>query len=601
MSFLAPLYALAAFAIGLPILFHLIQRRPQGKLNFSSLMFLTPSPPRITRRSRISNWLLLLLRAAALLLLACAFARPFIRTAIERNVALPARRMLLLVDTSASMRQQGVWARTQEVVEQVLADLQPGDEIALTTFDRSTHNLVAFNDGAPRTLAQRAELIRKAWKNTHPTWYATDLGSALMAGADLLRDRESTVDEPLPQQILLVSDLQASGNVERVRDFAWPADLTVEVRDVSAPTAENARATLLFGDTVNPSGDAADETAASEDASVTTDLQTVRVRVENGPDARDEELRLGWVNSQGRLLDEKEFIVHVPPGASRVVRVTQPPGEAVALQLAGDTEQFDNLTYIAHSSRQQKLVLFIGTSTEDPRSSLFYYLERAPFDSPRVTYQVQSQSPEQPLLEIDPVKTPFVVYSDAPPMTHASGLQQYVRAGGSLLIVLPQSPAPDQQAANTHSLDGLRTLSGDASLTSHEAKVADYRMLSEIDFSHPLFKPFADPRYGDFTRVHFWRHRVLDYDANTWAAAAYFDDRSPAILHQRVEQGHLWLLAAGWQPDESQLALSTKFVPLLSGMLDPSHGANELRSEAETGSSIDVREAGDKAQVQFPD
>ena len=78
MSFLTPLYILGALAIAAPIVFHLIRRTPRGEVPFSSLMFLSPSPPRLTRRSRLDHWLLLLLRAAALCLLAFAFARPFL-------------------------------------------------------------------------------------------------------------------------------------------------------------------------------------------------------------------------------------------------------------------------------------------------------------------------------------------------------------------------------------------------------------------------------------------------------------------------------------------------------------------------------------------
>jgi hypothetical protein len=76
-SLLAPLYFFGAMAIGLPILFHLIRRRPKGEVEFSSLMFLRPTPPRLTRKSRLDNWPLLLIRALALILLAAAFARPF--------------------------------------------------------------------------------------------------------------------------------------------------------------------------------------------------------------------------------------------------------------------------------------------------------------------------------------------------------------------------------------------------------------------------------------------------------------------------------------------------------------------------------------------
>ena len=76
MNFLAPLFALGMLAVGLPILFHLIRRSPKERMPFSSLMFLSPSPPRLAKRSRIDQWLLLLLRATALVLLAIAFMRP---------------------------------------------------------------------------------------------------------------------------------------------------------------------------------------------------------------------------------------------------------------------------------------------------------------------------------------------------------------------------------------------------------------------------------------------------------------------------------------------------------------------------------------------
>ncbi len=52
MSFLTPFYVLGALAIAAPIILHLIRRTPKGEVPFSSLMFLAPTPPRLTRRSR---------------------------------------------------------------------------------------------------------------------------------------------------------------------------------------------------------------------------------------------------------------------------------------------------------------------------------------------------------------------------------------------------------------------------------------------------------------------------------------------------------------------------------------------------------------------
>ncbi len=136
MSLLTPLYLLGLAAISLPILFHLIRRTPRGRQAFSSLMFLSPSPPRLTRRSRIEQWLLLLLRAAALILLAIAFARPFLRHAANLSWAgVRGRRVVILLDTSASMQRRGLWQQAVARVERTLSGLEVVDEVALFTFD----------------------------------------------------------------------------------------------------------------------------------------------------------------------------------------------------------------------------------------------------------------------------------------------------------------------------------------------------------------------------------------------------------------------------------------------------------------------------------
>src|SRR5688500_4242990 len=102
MGLLTPLYLAGLAALSLPILFHLIRRTPRGRQAFRSLMFLTPSPPRLTRRSRLDHLLLLLLRAAVLALLALAFARPFLREATMLPLSdAPARRVAILLDQSA--------------------------------------------------------------------------------------------------------------------------------------------------------------------------------------------------------------------------------------------------------------------------------------------------------------------------------------------------------------------------------------------------------------------------------------------------------------------------------------------------------------------
>jgi hypothetical protein len=145
MSLLTPLYILGLSAIVAPIVLHLIRRSPRGEVPFSSLMFLSPTPPSVTRRSRLDHWLLLLLRATALALLAFAFARPFLRQAALRdNGEVPRRRIALLIDTSASMRRGDLWSQAKAKASRVIADCQPTDQLALFSFDVAARPLLGL-------------------------------------------------------------------------------------------------------------------------------------------------------------------------------------------------------------------------------------------------------------------------------------------------------------------------------------------------------------------------------------------------------------------------------------------------------------------------
>src|SRR6185369_91858 len=117
MSFLAPLFLLGGLAVGLPILFHLIRRTTREQKVFSSLMFLSPSPPRLTRRSRIEHLLLVLLRCIVIGLLAFGFARPFLKQAMTAPLDSARKRILLLIDTSASMRRANLWPDARSKAE----------------------------------------------------------------------------------------------------------------------------------------------------------------------------------------------------------------------------------------------------------------------------------------------------------------------------------------------------------------------------------------------------------------------------------------------------------------------------------------------------
>ncbi len=81
LSFLSPLFLGGAALVAAPILLHLLMRRKPVPHAFPALRFLQERAVRNRRRLRLSHLLLLLLRIAAVLLVALALARPVLRGA----------------------------------------------------------------------------------------------------------------------------------------------------------------------------------------------------------------------------------------------------------------------------------------------------------------------------------------------------------------------------------------------------------------------------------------------------------------------------------------------------------------------------------------
>ena len=112
------------------------------------------------------------------------------------------------------------------------------------------------------------------------------------------------------------------------------------------------------------------------------------------------------------------------------------------------------------------------------------------------------------------------------------------------------------------------------SVAVFEAPGNGYALVSRVSVNHPLFAPFADPRFGDFTKVHFWHHRTVTLNNVPGVhPIAWFDNGDPFLLEATIGKGRLLIATAGWYPADSQLALSTKFVPLIDGLLKRPDGA----------------------------
>src|SRR5581483_8984762 len=138
MLFLTPAFLVGVSALAIPVLVHLIQRERKRVVVFPSLMFLRRIPYQSVRRRRIQHWLLLALRALALLLLVAAFARPFFpQGALAARGAGGAREVVVLLDQSASMGYGDRWSQARAAAHRVIDSLSGDDRATLVLFAKN--------------------------------------------------------------------------------------------------------------------------------------------------------------------------------------------------------------------------------------------------------------------------------------------------------------------------------------------------------------------------------------------------------------------------------------------------------------------------------
>jgi hypothetical protein len=547
MSFLAPLFLLGALAVALPVVFHLVRHTVRERAVFSSLMFLRPTPPRLTRRNRLEHLLLLALRCAVIGLLAIGFARPFIRYVLPVMPApAMAQRLVVLVDSSASMRRANLWAEARARAEAVLRAASPADSVAVCLFDRQFKPLVSFEQWKSPPGGNPVALARQRFGEAEPGWADTHLDQALIRAAEMLAGAgEAPAGER--RRIVLISDLQAGARLGALPGHDWPKGLELSVERLAPRRTGNAWLQLAVEPAESP-----------RPAAVGT-----RVRVGNELDSKREQFQVGWARADNTWVGTAADI-YVPAGQSRVVVLAAPSAGADRVILRGDEQEFDNTLFVLPPEVGRATVLYCGSDSETDRGQPLYFLRRAFQETPRQAVRVLAQPPTAPLAPAEAQAATLFVVTDALSSLKARALREQVSQGKSLLFV-------PGRGADALTLGNLLATEAPG-LT--EGSPASYALLGELDFRHPLFAPFADARFSDFTKIHFWKYRRLDTTALPGAQVlARFDNGDAALVEVPVGKGRVWFLASSWRPTDSQLALSSKFVPLLYSMLELSGGA----------------------------
>jgi hypothetical protein len=524
MGFVAPLLLAGLVTLAIPVLIHLIQRERKRVVEFPSLMFLRKIPYQSVRRRRIRDWMLLMMRLAALALIVMAFARPFFkRDSLAAAAQQGAREAVILVDTSYSMGYGDRWQRARTAAGAAISALGPGDRASLVFFSSGA-------EVAVRSAADRGRLeagLATAAVGAGATRYAP----ALKLAGSLLGE------SALPRrEIILISDFQRRGweQTPGRDDVKLPERTTLTPVSVATGDTSNLSVTpvslqrtrfenhdrvAVTAGVVNHSSAAARATLALE-----VDGQSIQ--------SQSTDVAAGGSSS----VTFAPFTV-----ASRNMRGS--------VKLPDDRLTRDNAFHFVVSPSEPVRAFVINRGGAE-REALYLSRALAISESPRVELTMRTAAT---FSDADARQAGVVILNDVQVADDlADRLARFVAGGGGLFIAAGRQATWPAKFADT-----VPALPGDPI----DRTMTTPSRLGGLEYSHPVFELFRAPRSGDFSAARFYAYRGALQP--TGQVLARFDDGTPALMERKSGSGRVLLWSSGLDLEWNDLAVKPVFLPFV--------------------------------------
>ncbi len=536
MGLFAPWFLAGAAAVGLPLWLHLLRRHRNNPQPFSSLMFFERRTETAVQPKRLRHLILLALRLALLILLAFAFANPFVnRTDIYAGKN---RLTVIAIDRSFSMRDADHMERARRKAAQVVDSLPGRSSVQVLAVDSRVENL------APATNDRDA--LRKAVASVE----AGDLSSSFAEFVRALRNLEQNTGAAL--DVHFISDMQQTSMPAAFSDLQIGPYTALSLESVgNSSTANWAVETVAAPEHIyDPKRTRVSATVASWQS----DAATRKVNlVLDGHVLASKDVT---VPANGRV--QTEFTsFNVPYGAHRGEIRIEPH----------DSLSADDAFPFAMERSDPRTVLFLANG--QPHESFYY---KAAMESAENTgLLVQTINIRQAAGE-DLSRYPFLVLSNPGSLDQSleRRLTEYVRRGGSLLMLV----GTEGVRAGRLPITGV-TLSG----TTQTQEAAF------VDNAHPALAGL-----GLLQNVQFYSsvHLAAPVGSRVLAKLA---DGSPLLLEQTLGEGRVLTFASTFDNLASDFPLHKSFLPFVAQTGRYLSGADETSISITAGSPVELRHA----------
>lgn len=544
--FLNPWLWLGALAVAAPLWLHLRRKQETNLLQFSALRFLEDAPEPRGGARQLRDVLLFLMRALAVLLLAGAFAWPYL--AGQEPLVVEESRVYIL-DNTLSHQAEGGFAAARDRIQNDLAAAGPEVQIAVIELTGQPRVLAGFADDRALARQRLEELAPSAQRGSYLAAFrqANSLLSSSLGGR---------------KRIILCADNQENQWTENVNTPPFLEEVQVDLpKPASAQAANLALAEprlqrIFLGD---------------------KSLLNCTVKLLHTGPAQTAQVTMR-ANDQ-TILSRAVDLVEQPETILLQAQWEADPalwlrGE-VSVEGQPDTLAGDNRAYFALPPVREGRVALLATSPYlrlalSPEVMRGHWTTRL-LDPAKLADEVAAGKDEEVLiLESGYLQSP-----------HARELvSRYLQNGrGALLLVNRLSPAANGM---------LRELGFVVKDPPGSAQPAAERL--QFFFSnHPVFHPFLSPDYGNLLEVTVRRHEQIE--ALEAVPLVFSSSGDPLFFEGTRFRGRLFVAGFGLDREQTTWPTHVTFIPFLDLCLQAA------RAEDVT---LDGYEPGQAAVVPFP-
>lgn len=541
--------------LAIPILIHLFKPRKVRQTPFSSLRWLRASQHRLSRRIRWHQILLLALRLAFVTFLVLSLAKPM----LSLHAGGHERDRFLVVDVSRSM---GYTPDTGPVPIDTAKDICLQLSAEVTAGDRTAIILAGPSARPLGPMVSDPSAYHSQIQSITPTAGAANFSRVL----DLVPPMVGTPREDAVLDLFFLTDNHLQNwSQAAIRQFMDQSPEPVEVHVVDVGPADVANAWISdvrFRESRSQAGHS--------------------IRVQVGGEGHEVLHRTVILDGLSGL-PKQARAVDVRPGALSRVTFEIPSGYDLSGRIARvhlepeDSLPMDDVSWLNLDATLGTTILVVEPQTthvEELRPGFYVRTALAALsDAQNGTLDVLHRTDTDvlaPAIE----RADTVILVDVPSLSDGdlAALSARVRDGMGLVVFL--GPSALREFYNTKLHNPLRPSVSLLPAPLGEVVTADDQAelprISEIQWSHPIFRRLFDPVYGDLAQVRFrsfyeWSVPANGENVHVLAAIA---GHGAAIVEHSFGRGKVIVFNTTGNDQWSDLPRRKSFVPLLDQLLD---------------------------------